>query len=832
MTANTWELKPDELAFSCDPSQFEFETTDDLPNLLNIIGQDRAVRAIDFGVSIPSYGFNVYVMGPSGTGKTTTVQKFLKDLAEREAAPSDICYVNNFKDGRRPLVLLLPAGKGVQLKQDVADFVREMRLGIPAALDSDDFDRQTTAITEAIEEERNKILAELETVARENDFGLVQSATGLGLVPVKDGKMLSPEEYQKLTPQDRQAYEAKHSDLQEHLNRSLRALREVEKSGQEKLGSLARKVADSLIGEHLRELEEEYADFDDITAFLKALRDDMVDNVAAFRPEGAEADSQEAASERVLRQEFTPDPMRPYQVNVIVDHSRSKGAPVVFETNPNYYNLVGRIEQEFRFGVMTTDFTQIQAGSLHRANGGYLVINARDLLEYPLSWKAVERTIKNQEIRTEMIPEAMPIAATTTLEPQCVPFNAKVILIGDWSTYSVLYELDEDFRKFFKIRADFNAYMDRTPETMHEYAQFIAARVRQDGLIPFDRSAVAKVIETGSRLVEDKAKLSTRFASVVEIIHEASFWAGRNGRATVTAEDVEKTIEERRYRAGHVQEQMQREILEGTIHVETEGDAVGQVNGLSIIEIADYEFGLPTRISAKTYMGKGNVVAIDREANLTGNIHNKGLLILQGFFGARFARKKNVSLSASLTFEQSYSRIDGDSASSTELYALLSSLSGVAIRQNLAVTGSVDQDGQVQAIGGASAKIEGFFDICQQRGLTGNQGVIIPRANVPHLMLRKDVIQAVEEGDFHVYAVETIDEGIELLTGTPAGEPDADDVYPADSINYLVQRRLREMTESREEAKHADLDEDDADEDALLAPADTVEESLEEGAEE
>ena len=488
---------------------------------------------------------------------------------------------------------------------------------------------------------------------------------------------------------------------------------------------------------------------------------------------------------------------------MIVDHSSSTGAPVIFETNPSYLNLVGRIEQELRYGVMTTDFTHIRAGSLHRANGGYLVINARNLLEQPLAWDGLERAIKNQEIRIETIPEALPLAATTiTIEPQCVPFKAKVILIGDWNAYSILYNMDEDFRKFFKVRADFSSHMERSPEAMHQYAQFIASRVKEDNLLPFDRSAVARVVEAGTRLVEDQNRLSTRFASVVEVIQEASFWAGRSKRSTVTAEDVDHAMEERRYRSSRIQEEMQRSILEGTIKIETEGASVGQVNGLSVMEIAEYEFGMPSRISAKTYLGKGHVVGIDRESNLAGNIHNKGLLILQGYLGARFGQKRQISLSASLTFEQNYDRIEGDSASSAELYALLSSLSNLPIRQDLSVTGSVDQEGRVQAIGSPSTKIEGFFDICLQRGLTGTQGVLIPTTNVPHLILRRDVVDAVRDGRFHIYAIETIDEGIELLTGVPAGEPDDDGDYPPGSVNCLVDNRLREMQEGMNAKMH------------------------------
>jgi lon-related putative ATP-dependent protease len=493
-------------------------------------------------------------------------------------------------------------------------------------------------------------------------------------------------------------------------------------------------------------------------------------------------------------------------VNVIVDHSRSQGAPIVHATNPTYRSLVGRIEQEVRFGMLTTDFTHIQAGSLHQANGGYLVVSARDLLAYPLAWDALKRSIKNQEIKTEMIDEAMPVTATTAMEPEPIPFKAKVILIGDSGTYYMLYDLDDDFRKLFKVRADFGYTMDRSPQAMQSYAEFIASRVRADGLLPFDRTAVARVIEFGARVAEDKEKLATRFVDVVEVVQEAGHWARQNGHQVVTSADVDRALEERRYRANYLEERLQERILQGTIRIQTEGNAVGQVNALTVLQVADYEFGIPSRVSAQTYMGRGGVTAIDREVHLTGSIYNKGVLILQGYLGGKYARKKPLGLAASLTFEQSYDRIEGDSASSTELYALLSSLSELPIRQDLAVTGSVDQQGRVQAIGGATAKIEGFFDICRVRGLTGTQGVLIPVDNVRHLVLRRDVVQAVQDGKFHIYAVETIDQGIALLTGVPAGEADAEGNYPEGSVNYLVQQKLLEMAE--EKAGEQEKDED------------------------
>lgn len=807
------ELTPEELTYVCDPNLYAFETTDEIPDLPTIIGQERALRALEFGIHIPSYGFNVYVTGPAGSGRSTTVMGFLRRKAEQEPVPDDWCYVNNFRDARRPRAIRLPAGCGVRLRDDMAAFIRDLQSAIPVAFDSEDYHQRVQSIMQERDQARDQILTRLSKTAEVQGFGLVQTATGLALVPVLDGEVVTPEKYAAASEEQRQQWESAHAGLQQELERALREIRALNKTARERLRALTREVADFVVREHIEDLLERYQSFEEVLTYLEEVRQDIVEHVADFYPELAASsepleEEEEGPSSNPAdppAEETFPDLSR-YQVNVIVDNSQASGAPVVYETSPSYTNLVGRIEQEVRYGVLTTDFTLIRAGSLHRANGGYLVLNARDLLEYPLAWEALKRTIRNQEIRTEMPSDLMVAPMTTSLEPECIPFKAKVILIGDWSTYEMLYELDDDFRKIFKVRADFAVSMERTPEAMQQYAQFVARRVRADGLLPFHRSAVARIVEVGARLVEDKHKLSTRFSGILEVIHEASYWASVNGHQVVTAEDVDQAMREGRYRASYLPEQIRRQILEDTIHVETEGWAVGQVNGMTVMEVADYEFAVPSRISAQTYMGRGNVVAIDREANLAGNIHNKGVLILQGFLGARYAQRKPLNLSASLTFEQNYDRIEGDSASSAELYAILSSLSGLPVRQDLAVTGAVDQQGRILAVGSVTAKIEGFFDLCQARGLTGTQGVVIPEANVRHLVLRPDVVQAVREGKFHVYAVSTVDEGIALLTGVPAGEPDAAGNYPEGTVNYRVQKRLLEMAE--EKGEHEEEEED------------------------
>lgn len=797
-------LTPDELTFVCDPDQFNFETTDELPDLQKIIGQERAVRAIDFGVEIPSYGFNIYAMGAAGTGKTTTVQTFLQRRADQEPVPDDWCLVNNFVDPKRPRAIQLQTGYGNQLRDDMAEFLLDLQRNIPSAFDSEDYQQRAEAIVQEMEGARNQSLKELDAEVSRRGFALVQTAMGLVVAPVMDGQVLSPDQYAQLPEDVSAGFEAHRQDLQHELEQAMREVHALEKKAKERMRTLDQEVANFVVADCIKDLTEKYVTFDEVIEYLGEVRKDVVENIADFRQAGESEVAGEASVPSPRPPTKPANPFIRYQVNVIVDHSRSEGAPIVYSTNPTYRSLVGSIEQEVHFGMLTTDFTHIHAGSLHLANGGYLVVNARDLLGYPFAWDALKRAIKNQEIRTEIVDEISPVAATTSLQPEPIPFKAKVILIGDIGTYYMLYDLDEDFRKLFKVRADFGYTMDRTPEAMHSYAEFIASRVRADGLVPFDRTAVARIIEFGVRVAEDKEKLGARFVDVVEVIQEASYWAGKNGNHVVNAADVDQTLEERRYRASQLEEQLQKRILEGTIRIQTEGTTLGQVNGLSVLSMADYEFGIPSRISARTYMGRGGVVAIDREANLAGNIHNKGVLILQGYLGGKYARKKSLSLAASLTFEQNYERIEGDSASSSELYALLSSLSGLPIRQDLAVTGSVDQQGRVQAIGGATAKIEGYFEVCQARGLTGTQGVLIPADNVRHLVLHREVVEAVREGRFHIYAVETIDEGIELLTGTPAGEADAEGNFPEATVNYLVQQRLLEMAEEKPEDEEKD----------------------------
>jgi lon-related putative ATP-dependent protease len=818
------ELTPEQLTFVCDPDQLHFETTDDLPNVHKIVGQDRAVRAIDFGVEIPSYGFNIYAMGPAGTGKMTTLHTFLDDRAHREPVPDDWCYVNNFADRKQPRAVQLPAGHGIRFQKDMAEFIRELQAAIATTFDSEDYQNRSQAILRELERNRNAVLENLIDKVKPYGFTVLQTSWGLALAPVVEGQVLGPEEYAQLPADVQNRFETQREELEHDLDDVVREVRALEKKAKERLQSLNRELAELVVGHYLDDLEEKYATFEEVLVYLEEVRKDVVENIEDFHQQSESEESDEADPVPPEAVGEATNPFARYLVNVVTDHSRAGGAPVIYATNPTYQRLVGRIEQVVRFGMLTTDFTHIRAGYLHHANGGYLVVNARDLLAHPFAWDALKRAIKNQEITTEMVDEAMPPTATSALEPEPIPFKAKVILVGDARTYYLLFDRDEDFRELFKIRADFGYTMDCSAEGMRSYADIIASTVRADGLLPFDRKAVARVIEFGTRLAEDKHKLTTSFGDVVEIIHEAAYWTRTKGHSIVTDAHVDQALEERRYRASYLEERLREQILEGSIQIQVEGKMVGQVNGLTIMSTADYEFGMPSRISAQTYMGRGGVVAIDREAHLTGNIYNKAILILQGYLGGKYARQKTLSLAASLTFEQNYDRIEGDSASSAELYALLSSLSGLPIRQDIAITGSVDQQGHVQAIGGVSAKVEGFFDLCQARGLTGTQGVLIPSANIRHLVLRPDVVESVRQGQFHVYAVDSIDQGIELLTGVPAGKAEQDSTYPEGSVNYLVQKKLLEMAEET-------TDEDEEDEGNPGEEADEPEPEEEDGEE-
>ena len=794
-------LKASELYQRCDPQQFAFETTADLEDLTEVVGQPRAVEAMQFGMGIERDGYNIFALGPSGTGKRSLVRQFFEQKAKTEPVPSDWCYVNNFEESHKPCTIRLPAGKGAEFRQDMEQLVEELRTALSAAFESEEYQTRRQVISEEFQERQTEGFKELQQQAQEKGVALLRTPAGLAFAPMREGEVLSPEEVQKLSEEEQRRLEAEMEELQEKLQKILRQVPSWQREIQERLTELNREMAHFAVGGLIDELREKYADFPKVVEQLDVIQEDVVENARDFLSSEEEESNVLNILQRgaMQRSRGGASSLRRYQVNVLVDHSKSEGAPVVYEDNPTFQNLIGRVEHIAQMGALLTDFNLIKPGALHKANGGYLILDIRKVLLQPYAWEGLKRALQAGQIRIESVGQMLSMISTVSLEPEPVPLDVKVALFGDRLLYYLLWQLDPDFGELFKVEADFEEQMDRNGENQLLYAQLIGTLARKEELRPFNRGAVARVIEHSARMVGDAEKLSTQMRNITDLLREADYWAGEAGNGLVTAAEVQRAIDAQIYRSDRLRERVQEAILRETILIDTEGEEISQVNGLSVIQLGNFGFGRPTRITARVRLGKGEVVDIEREVELGGPIHSKGVLILSGFLGARYAGERPLSLSASLVFEQSYGGVEGDSASSAELYALLSAIAEVPIKQSLAVTGSVNQHGQVQAIGGVNEKIEGFFDVCKARGLTGEQGVLIPVSNVKHLMLRQDVVKAVDDGQFHIYPVETVDQGIEILTGVPAGERDEEGNYPEGSINRLVETRLAELAEKRAE---------------------------------
>lgn len=795
VAGNRGELSVEELRWTLDPESLGFSSTEDLGTLDGVIGQDRAVRAVSFGVDIEGPGYHVFVLGPSGTGKTTMVRKFLERLAPDRPVPDDWLYVNNFEDADKPIALRMPAGMGCQFRQDMDRVVDELNTEIPRTFESEEYEREQQQIQEEFQRRRQALFEELEREAQARGFAILQGAGGVMMAPVIQGNVVTPEQFGQLSEEQRQRIENGRGELQDRLRDTMRQVQQLQREARDRTRDLDRQAMRNTIEHLIDELEAKYAEFEPVMAFLSRVTADLLDKVQDFKQQRQIEQMQQQNPLAVAMAGQQAPSFDRYRVNLIVDNCDAQGAPVVIEDNPTYYNLVGRVEHQVQLGALVTNFTMIRAGALQRANGGYLILDARDVLTSPFAWEALKRSLRSNQIKIEAMGEAYRAITTRTLEPEPIPLDVKVVLIGEPLLYYLLLNLDPDFRELFKVKADFASDMRRDGDGVQEYATFIVSIVREENLRHFAASGVAKVVEHGARMVSHKNKLAVRFGDVVDLLRQSSYWAGKNGHDLVQAEDVQRAIDEDIYRSSQIEERMQEMIEEGTILIDTEGMVGGQVNGISVLSLGDYVFGKPSRITARTYVGNAGVVNIDRETELGGRIHNKGVLILSGYLGGRYALDVPLALSASLTFEQLYEEVEGDSASSAELYALLSSLSGYPINQELAVTGSVNQRGQVQAIGGVNQKIEGYYLTCKLKRLTGNQGVVIPRDNVKHLMLREEVVDAVREGRFHVYAVSTIDEGIEILTGKEAGQQQEDGSYPEGTVNWAVQNKLRELAE-------------------------------------
>ena len=806
MTASK-SLPPEALAPLTDPEALGFESTDELADLEEVIGQDRAVEAVRFGIGIRQDGYNMFALGPPGVGKHTMVRQFLEQQAAREATPDDWCYVHNFEDPQKPSVLRLPAGRARPFQHEMETLIEELRAAIPTAFESEEYRARRQAIEEEMKERHEAAFGGLQRRAQERGIAMIRTPMGLALTPVRGGEVLSPEEFGKLPEEEQEKVKSDIGTLQVELEEILAQMPGWEREHRARIRELHRDVARSAVAQMIDDLRARYADLANVIAHLDTVQEDMIENARDFmRPEGgAQGDGpgggMGAAAgplgglAAIAGSSPAPSFAR-YRVNVIVANGDAQGAPIVYEDHPIHPNLMGRIEHQSQYGALVTDFNLIRPGALHRANGGYLIVEARKLLMQPFAWEELKRALRARELRIESLGQLYSLVSIVSLEPESIPLDVKIVLLGDPQLYYLLCRFDPEFGELFKIPVDFEDRMPRDEGSVRAFARLVATTARQAGLRPLDKTAVAKVMDRAARLAEDGERLSTHLASISDLLREADYWAGERRRATVTAKDVRDAVAAQIRRSDRLRERVLEEIARGTILIDSTGEAVGQINGLAVWQLGGFAFGRPCRITARIALGRGEVVDIEREVALGGPLHSKGMLILQGFLAARFATRRPMSLKASVVFEQSYGGVDGDSASSAELYALLSALSGAPIRQGLAVTGSVNQLGQVQAIGGVNEKIEGFFDVCRAGRLTGDQGVLIPASNTKHLMLREDVVAAAAKGRFHIYAVETIDQGIEILTGVPAGEADADGAYPEGTINHRVEARLAELAEA------------------------------------
>ncbi|HSD20156.1 MAG TPA: ATP-binding protein [Anaeromyxobacter sp.] len=770
--------------------EVSFETTAELEDLEGPLGQDRATEALRLAVSIGGEGYNAYVMGPPGAGKRTFVMRLLERAALEAPTPSDWCYLHCFADPRRPRRVELPPGRGRELRADLDRLVAELRDVVPAAFESRDFRARIQVLEKELEAARDAPVDEIRRRAEPRGVALLHGPMGFAFAPVKDGEIVGPDEFHALPPEVQERLKRDIGELQGQLAEVLRAMPDLERSHRERVKEVSGEVTVRATGAPLHELRRRYADVPAVLAHLDAIQADLVERIHELLAALDGIGEIPAALRKVLAD--TPL-LRRYVANVIVEHAERRGAPVVHEDLPSLSNLAGHVEHHAHMGTLVTDFSMVRPGALHRANGGYLVLDARKLLVQPFSWDALKRAMRAREIRIDPPERLLGIMSTSTLEPEPIPLAVKVVLLGDRQLYQLLSFLDPEFPQLFKVEVDFDDELPRSLERDRDFARLVATLARREGLPPFERAAVERALRDATRRAGDSTRITSDAAAIHDLVREAAHAAQSGGRPVVTARDVRVAIDAQERRAGRLRDRVDEEIRRGTLLVETSGVRVGQVNGLSIFATGRRMFGRPSRITARVRLGRGEVLDIEREVELGGPLHSKGVLILAGFLGGRYCATSPLALAATLVFEQSYGGVEGDSASSAEAYALLSAIAGVPLRQSLAVTGSVDQLGNVQAVGGVTEKVEGFFEVCRARGLRGDAGVLVPASNVPHLVLRDEVLAAIEDGQFHVYPVTTIDEGMELLSGMPAGAPDAAGAFPANTFNGRVAARLGEL---------------------------------------
>ncbi|MGB4607052.1 MAG: AAA family ATPase, partial [Sedimentibacter sp.] len=802
-----YKVPVDKLKKSCSVcADLNFcETSKDVSLLEGVIGQDRAVKSMEFGLSMEAPGYNIFILGPQGTGKTTYSQTVVAKAASKRAVPDDWCYINNFSEWDKPLAISLPAGQGKVFQKDMEKLITNLVVYIPKAFEGSNFQQQKDDIIQKTNKQMSEILRDIDKIAKNAGFAIQQAANRVLLIPMVEGRQMTQEEFGSLTEEEREKIDEKRNKTAKEIDEKIRDGQMVQRLAEEKAVEIQKQAALEAAAPFIGQLKEKYKDFGQIVDYLDKVLKDVAENHGIFssvrhsldeniitklQDDAGFLDGEEKSIfEKAASARDSKDPFTRYKVNLFINNESTKGAPVITESSPYYYNLFGKIEYKSHMMTTMTDFTMIKPGAIHKANGGYLILQAKDLLMDPFAWGTLKKALKYKEAVVENIGEQSRYVPTVTLKPQPIPLNIKVILIGSYYFYQFL-AADEDFRKLFKVIVDFDVEMDRTQENIRHYVAFIASICESENLKHFNCEALARVVEYGSRLADSQKKLSTRFNIVSEIVYEASALAGADNSEYVEGRHVQQAIKNKKYRSNRIEEKMQEQIISKKVLIDTEGAVVGQVNGLSVMGVSGYSFGLPSRITARTYAGREGIINIERETDMSGNIHSKGVLTLNGYLGGKFAQEKPLGLTAQVTFEQLYGGVEGDSASSAELYAILSSLSDVPIRQNLAVTGSVNQMGEIQPIGGVNEKIEGFFDVCSLKGLTGDQGVIIPVSNIDNLMLKDEVIEAVKNNLFHIYAVTKIEEGIELLTGVKAGEKDIYGEYEKDSIFYLANNKI------------------------------------------
>ena len=788
---NKNELSYKDLKMTCNPNIFHFDTTADLESIQEGIGQDRGIKALEFGLQVDVKGYNLYLEGPSGVGKTMYTKNYLQKIALKKKVPSDWCYIYNFDNPNQPIAVELPAGQGKEFKDYMDGFIKEIKKDIQKTFNNDDFEKEKALIKQAFETKRSALLDKLNESAAKYNFQVKAAQNGIYMMPVVDGKAIEEEEFDKLDDEIKQQYEEKSVIVQEQIMEVISQIKDIERESDKKISEWQSNVALLTVNVHINYLKSKYKRNKKINKFLNDVKQDVLKNIPIFLEEKNENDKQQVQPGPNIKK---PDPCLNYRVNLFVDNSSKEGAPVIMDSNYSYQNIFGTLEYENYYGSLKTDHTMLKPGLMQQANGGYIIFQAKDLLSNSICYETLKKVLRIKELGIENTSDQRSSMVMVSLKPEPIPLNLKVILIGNSNIYQTLLAMDSDFRKLFKIKVEFEESALINDTNLNKLAQIIHGFCDAEGLAHLDKEAMARLVEYGSRLAGSHSKVSTRFDDLIQIVGEAATWAKISKSKVVTAKFIDKALEQRIERVKKYDEKYLEMIKENTLLINTSGFEVGQLNGLTVMTIGDYTFGKPAKITVNTYSGKNGIINIEREVEISGSSHSKGILILTGYLGEMFAQDMPLCLTASICFEQLYNGVDGDSASSTELYGLLSSLSGIPINQSIAVTGSVNQKGQIQPIGGVNEKIEGFFQVCKVRGLDGSHGVMIPIQNVDNLQLSDDVIQAVKDKKFHIYSISTIEEGIEILTGVPAGKKDKDGHFPAGTVNYLVYEKLKKYS--------------------------------------